>query len=186
MKDTSKQSGRTLILLSVLAIFANGVFAQSNTGSISGIVQDQGGAIIRGATITVTNVGTNETRATQSNDEGYYEVPSLPTGVYKVVGAAGGFQESTVSDARLAVGAKLRVDLKMPVGGVTASVTVADKTPTETETSTVGDTITLERVGNAPINGRDFTGLLETVPGSVQTTNQFQTIVNGIPSPFGA
>src|SRR5260370_10065554 len=90
MKDTSKQSGRTLILLSVLAIFANGVFAQSNTGSISGIVQDQGGAIIRGATITVTNVGTNETRATQSNDEGYYEVPSLPPGAYKVVAAAGG------------------------------------------------------------------------------------------------
>jgi hypothetical protein len=185
MKDTSKQIGRTLILLSVLAIFANGAFAQSNTGSISGNVQDQGGAVIRGATITVTNVGTNETRTTQSNDEGYYEVPSLATGDYKVVGSAAGFQESTVSDAHLAVGAKLRVDLKMPVGGVTASVTIADKTPTDTETSTVGDTIASERVANAPINGRDFTGLLATVPGSVQTTNQFQTSINGIPSTFG-
>src|SRR6266850_3302696 len=185
MKDTSKQISMTLILLSVLAIFANGVFAQSNTGSISGIVQDQGGAVIRGATITVTNVGTNETRTTQSNDEGYYEVPSLATGVYKVVGSAAGFQESTVSDARLAVGAKLRVDPKMPVGGVAASVTVADQTATDTETSTVGDTITSARVANAPINGRDFTGLLATVPGSVQTTNQFQTSINGIPSTFG-
>src|SRR6267378_8049952 len=185
MKDTSKQISRTLILLSVLAIFANGVFGQSNTGSISGIVQDPGGAIIRSANITVTNVGTNETRTTQSNDEGYYEVPSLATGVYKVVGAASGFQETTVSDARLAVGAKLRVDLNMPVGGVTASVTVADQNPTDTETSTVGDTITLERVANTPVNGRDFTGLLATVPGSVQTTNQFQTSIDGIPSTFG-
>ncbi len=185
MKDTSKQISTTLVLLSILAIFANGVFAQSNTGSINGIVQDQGGAIIRGVTITVTNVGTNETRTTQSNDEGYYEVPSLATGVYKVVGTASGFQESTVSDARLAVGAKLRVDLKMPVGGVTASVTVAEQTTTDTETSSVGDTITLERVANVPINGRDFTGLLATVPGSVQTTNQFQTSINGIPSTFG-
>src|SRR5882724_12098469 len=185
MKDTSKQISTTLILLSILAIFANGVFAQSNTGSINGIVQDQGGAIIRGATITVTNVGTNETRTAQSNDEGYYEVPSLATGVYKVVGTASGFQETTVSDARLAVGEKHRVDLKMPVGGVTASVTVADQTTTDTETSTVGDTITPERVASVPINGRDFTGLLATVPGSVQTTNQFQTSINGIPSTFG-
>ncbi len=185
MKDTSKHISTTLILLSILAVLANGVFAQSNTGSISGIVQDQGGAIIRGATVTVTNVGTNETRTTQSNDEGYYEVPSLATGVYKVVGAATGFQEATVSDARLAVGAKLRVDLKMPVGGVTASVTVADQTPTETETSSVGDTITSERVASVPINGRDFTGLLATIPGSVQSTNQFQASINGIPSTFG-
>src|SRR5882724_7410574 len=130
MKETSKQTGTTLILLFVLGIFTNAVFAQSNTGSISGIVQDQGGAIIRGATITVTNVGTNETRTAQSNDEGYYEVPSLATGVYKVVGTASGFQETTVSDARLAVGEKHRVVLKMPVGGVTASVTVADQTTT--------------------------------------------------------
>src|SRR5712671_7893851 len=134
MKDTSKQIRTTLILLSILAIFANGVFAQSNTGSINGIVQDQGGAIIRGATITVTNVGTNETRTTQSNDEGYYEVPSLATGVYKVVGTASGFQEATVNEARLAVGAKLRVDLNMPVGSLAASVTVADQTPTDTVT----------------------------------------------------
>jgi hypothetical protein len=185
MKDTSKQISTTLILLSILAIFANGVFAQSNTGSISGIVQDQGGAIIRGATITVTNVGTNETRTTQSNDEGYYEVPSLATGVYKVVGTASGFQEATVNEARLAVGAKLRVDLNMPVGSLAASVTIADQTPTDTVTSTGGDTITSARVANVPINGRDFTGLLATVPGSVQSTNQFQASINGIPSTFG-
>ena len=70
MRVTTKQISTTLILLSVLAVFATGVFAQSNTGSINGIVQDQGGAVIPNATITVTNVGTNETRTTQSNDEG--------------------------------------------------------------------------------------------------------------------
>src|SRR3982751_5952726 len=102
MKDTSKKISITLILLALLAIFANGVFAQSNTGSISGVVQDEGGAVIRGATITATNIGTNETRTTQTNDEGYYEVLSLANGVYKVVATASGFQETTVSDARLA------------------------------------------------------------------------------------
>lgn len=185
MRVNPKQIGTTLILLFVLAVFPTGAFAQSNTGSISGVVQDQGGAVIANATVTVTNVGTNETRTTQSNDEGYFEVPSLANGVYKVVATAGGFQETTVSDARLAVGAKLRVDLKMQVGGVSASVTIADQTATDTETSSGGDTITSERVANVPINGRDFTGLLATVPGSVQSTNQFQASINGIPSTFG-
>src|ERR1700737_4723583 len=117
MKETSKVITGTLILLSLITILAAGVFAQSNTGSITGIVQDERGAIVPNATVTVTNVGTNETRTTQSNGEGYYEIPSLATGVYKVVATAGGFQETTVSDARLAVGAKLRLDLKMRVGG---------------------------------------------------------------------
>ena len=185
MEVTTKRVGMALILLLVLSVFATGAFAQSNTGSISGIVHDEGGAVIRSATITVTNVGTNETRTTQSNDEGYYEVPSLATGVYKVVATATGFQEATVNEVRLAVGAKLRVDLNMPVGEVAASVTIADQTPTDTVTSTVGDTITSARVANVPINGRDFTGLLATVPGSVQSTNQFQASINGIPSTFG-
>ena len=63
--------------------------------------------------------------------------------------------------------------------------TVADQTPTDTEGSTIGDTIRSARIADNPVNGRDFTQLLATVPGSVQTTNQFQTTINGIPSTFG-
>src|SRR4029079_3479772 len=66
-----------------------------------------------------------------------------------------------------------------------ANVMVAAQTNVETETSTLGDTITNARVANVPVNGRDFTQLLATVPGSVQSTNQFQTSINGIPSTFG-
>ena len=73
----------------------------------------------------------------------------------------------------------------MSTGGVAAVVDVVDQTRTDTETSTIGDTIGTERIQNNPVNGRDFTGLLATVPGSVQSTNQFQTSINGIPSTFG-
>jgi len=121
----------------------------------------------------------------QTNDEGFYEVPSLSTGVYRITATAAGFQETTVTNARLAVGDRLRVDVKMTVGGVSAVVEVAGQTPTDTETSTIGDTIDPARVSDNPVNGRDFTQLLSTVPGSVQSTNQFQTSINGIPSTFG-
>ncbi|HEX2640344.1 MAG TPA: TonB-dependent receptor plug domain-containing protein, partial [Pyrinomonadaceae bacterium] len=84
-----------------------------------------------------------------------------------------------------AVGDTLRVNVTMTVAGVAATVTVADQTPTDTETPTIGDTILSSRIQDNPVNGRDFTQLLSTVPGSVQTTNQFQTSINGIPSTFG-
>lgn len=179
---TIKQAGSFIALI---LIFTFGVFAQSNTGTITGQVEDANGAAVPNASVKVTNVGTNETRTVQTNENGFYEAASLSTGVYTITATASGFQETTVSEARLAVGDRLRVDVKMGVSGVSAVVQVADQTPTDTETSTLGDTIGPARVADNPVNGRDFTQLLSTVPGSVQTTNQFQTTINGIPSTFG-
>lgn len=176
-----KQAGTFLALVLIMAI---AVSAQSNTGTITGQVQDANGAVVPNATVTVTNVGTNENRTVQSNEEGFYEAPSLSTGIYKITVSASGFQETSVNDARLSVGDRLRVDVVVGVGDVNAVVQV-EPTITDTETATIGDTITAERVSDVPINGRDFTGLLSTIPGSVQTTNQFQTSINGIPSTFG-
>jgi carboxypeptidase family protein/TonB-dependent receptor-like protein len=185
MKYTTTQISRTLISLSLLLIFAGGAFAQSNTGSITGVITDPNGAVVANATVTVTNQGTNEKRTAQSDGEGRYEVPALPNGIYTVEATATGFKATSVKDLRLAVGEKARADVMMTVGGVDAVVTVAGQTRVDSETSTVGDTIATERISDNPVNGRDFTSLLATVPGSVQTTNQFQTSINGIPSTFG-
>src|SRR6476661_2403582 len=185
MKPTTTKVSRTLISLSLLLVFATGAVAQSNTGSITGVVTDPNGAVVPNAAVTVTNQGTNEKRTAQTDGEGRYEVPALPNGIYTVEAAATGFKTTSVKDLRLAVGEKARSDLAMNVSGVDAVVTVAGQTRVDSETSTVGDTIATERISNNPVNGRDFTGLLATVPGSVQTTNQFQTSINGIPSTFG-
>ena len=172
-------------LTTVTLSLAIAVFAQSNTGSITGVVTDPNGAVIPNAAVTVTNQGTNEKRTVQSDAEGRYEVPGLPNGVYTVDSTANGFQTSSVKDLRLAVGEKARADVMMTVSGVDAVVTIADQTRVDLETSVIGDTIASERISDNPVNGRDFTSLLATVPGSVQTTNQFQTSINGIPSTFG-
>lgn len=177
-----KQAGYIFIFS---LFFAANIFAQSNTGTITGQITDANGALIPNATVTITNVGTNDTRTVQTNSDGFYEAPSLSTGIYKISVTASGFQETTANDARLSVGDRLRVDVVLGVGNVDAVVTVVDQTPTDTETSTLGDTIGTARVADNPVNGRDFTQLLSTVPGSVQTTNQFQTSINGIPSTFG-
>src|SRR5262249_22872835 len=162
-----------------------GAFGQANTGTITGVITDQNGAVVPNATVNVTNQGTNEKRTVQADSEGRFEVPSLPTGIYSVEAVANGFKAATLKDLKLAVGERARADIALNVSGVDAVVTVSDQTRTDTETSTIGDTIASERIQNNPVNGRDFTGLLSTIPGSVQTTNQFQTSINGIASTFG-
>ena len=180
-----KQIKKTTFLLAIALMLSAAAFGQSNTGTITGQVLDTNGAVVPNATVTVTNLGTNETRTVQTNDQGFYEAASLSTGLYKVTATATGFQEASKTDIRLAVGDRQRVDVNVGVGQVTAVVDVADQTPVNTETATVGDNITAERIQDNPVNGRDFTQLLATVPGSVQSTNQFQTSINGIPSTFG-
>ena len=173
----------SLAAIALICVFV--AMGQSNTGTITGTVQDPNGAAVPNASVTVRNTGTNESKTVTTDSDGRYEAASLSTGTYAISAKAGGFQEGTVSDAKLAVGDKLRVDVTLTVSGVAAVVTVADQTVTNTETSTIGDTVTSARIESNPVNGRDFTQLLATVPGSVQTTNQFQTSINGIPSTFG-
>jgi hypothetical protein len=180
-----KTLSRTVSLIAVAFIATVALFAQSNTGSITGVVTDPSGAVVPNATVTATNQGTNEKRTVQTDDEGRYEVPSLSTGVYTVEATNTGFRATAVKDLRLAVGEKARADIALGVSGVEATVEVINQTRVDTETATVGDTIDQARVVDNPVNGRDFTQLLATVPGSVQTTNQFQTSINGIPSTFG-
>lgn len=180
-----KKITRAVSLLSIAFIFSVSVFAQSNSGSITGVITDQNGAIVANASVTVTNQGTNEKRTVQADNEGRYEILALPTGIYTVEASGSGFQATSVKDLRLAVGEKARADVALSVTGVSAVVEVIDQTRVDTETATIGDTVDQARVVDNPVNGRDFTQLLATVPGSVQTTNQFQTSINGIPSTFG-
>jgi len=175
----------TLKALAIIGILSVAIFAQSNTGTITGVVTDPNGAVVPNATVTITNQGTGEKRTVQTDSDGRYLAPSLPTGIYSVETAANGFQSVTKKDLSLAVGATARTDIALGVTGVDAVVTVSDETRVDTEGSTLGDTITAKRINDDPVNGRDFTQLLSTIPGSVQTTNQFQTSVNGIPSTFG-
>ena len=99
---------RAVSLITIVFVFSIFADAQSNTGVITGVVTDQAGALVPSATVKVTNQATNETRTVQSDEEGRYEVPSLPTGIYTVEANATNFASATVTDLRLAVGEKAR------------------------------------------------------------------------------
>src|SRR5882724_1054610 len=184
--DMQQHFNRAIAILITLLCLAVAAAAQFNTGSITGVVRDSNGAAIANASVKITNIGTNETKTVQTDSDGRYEAAVLPTGRYNVEATSANFSPQLIKDVPLAVGQKARVDLTLAAGSVSATITVnAEQTTTDTEKSSVGGTITPSQVADLPINGRDFTQLLATVPGSVQTSNFFQTSLNGVPSWFG-
>ena len=109
MKVMSKNIRSTISSLVIVLFVSFSAFAQSNTGTITGVVQDANGAVVANASVTVKNVGTNESKTVTTDSEGRYEAPALSTGIYNVSVKASGFQAATVQNARLAVGDKLRI-----------------------------------------------------------------------------
>ena len=160
-------------LLLMLVFGAVQAFAQLDTGSILGVVRDRSGAVVTDATVKVTNTKTGKVYSTKTSDSGEYNLPSLPTGPYKVEVDHAGFKTGIVNEVFLHATERRATDVNLEIGAATDQVTVtAEATAVNTQTSDTGATIDSTSVTNLPLNGRDFTSLIALVPGSV-TTGQF-------------
>jgi hypothetical protein len=141
---------------------------------ISGTVTDKSGATVVGAKVVVTNAGGNLTRTTETNAEGAYAVPALPSGSYDVVVTAKGFQKFQAKGVVLEVAQKSRVDVTLTVGAVTEEVVVTGESvaQVDTQSAEIGSTITGKQVQQLELNGRNFTQLVTLAPGVVNQTGQ--------------
>jgi Carboxypeptidase regulatory-like domain len=101
-----------IALLAAITISAQ---AQTFTGSISGTVTDQAGAVVPNATVTLTAVGTGLTRTTETNSNGEYNSSSLQPGAYNINVTASGFSATEIS-IQLAVAQEARVDAQLKIG----------------------------------------------------------------------
>ena len=156
-------TGAALLLLT-LAVVAPA--AAQGTADITGRIVDQSGGVLPGVTITATNLGTNVSRTTVSTDTGDYTFTALLIGDYAVKGELSGFGIQT-SKVVLRTGDRIRVDMKLEVGTVAESVTVAGGAPLlQTDSSHVSSTLSLETVQNTPILGRNIMNLVQMQPGA--------------------
>jgi hypothetical protein len=164
---------RFLCAFTVLILATTQMWAQLDKGGIAGVVLDKSGAAVAGASVRVTNTGTQQNWEATTGSAGQYSVPGLPVGVYSVEISHSGFKNGRVSNVLIHTGEIPRADVTLDVGGSTETVTVTAETEVvNTTTSNLGGTINSTSVTNLPLNGRDFTSLIALVPGSV-TTGQF-------------
>jgi hypothetical protein len=155
-------------LAALCLVISSAAIAQVTTADIVGRVTDSSNAVLPGATVTVENVGTHETRVAPTNESGDYAFTLLPIGTYTIKIELQGF---STQNARmtLAAGDRARVDAKLQVGAVAENVTVTGESPLlQTDTATLSSLVTEKAVQDLPVNGRNFVRLVQLVPGATE------------------
>lgn len=139
------------------------------TGTISGVVTDESGAVIPGVTIEVNNTATNQTRTVVTGAIGFYTVPLLQPGPYSAKATLQGFRTMTREAITVTVESTTRVDFRMTLGAIVETITLdANTTPlVETAHAQLGLVVDRETIVDLPLNGRNFTQLGTIMPGVV-------------------
>ncbi len=144
--------------------------AQTDQGAITGFVQDPTGAMIPNAKITVTDVDTGLKRQASTNAGGVYVVSPLKIGNYTVTASASGFKTVTRENLHLNAAQRLGVNLTLPTGAVTQTVTVTSASPIlQTGSGAVSQTIQTRTINNTPLNGRNWVYIAQLTPGVTPT-----------------
>lgn len=164
MKVATQCAFYLFCLLTVL-LLAPGAWAQYGS-SIEGVISDQSGAAVAGATVTATNQATGVSRETQTNDSGFYRISGLPPGNYKMGAQAASFKQGTAADVVVAAEAVRGLNISLQPGGAQETIIVtATGDALQTENASVSGTLTAQEVTDLPEFGRDPYNLIRLTPG---------------------
>jgi hypothetical protein len=142
--------------------------AQGVSGRIVGTLTDSSGAVIPSATVAITNQDTGIVTKILSNANGEYRVDDLPPGNYRVQVEAPGLQSMVSKGNVVTVDNATVINFKLNVGPTSETVSVsAANILVDTTSSSLGEVLAEHEVNNLPLNGRVFSQLVQTVPGSV-------------------
>jgi hypothetical protein len=151
----------------------------SITGTISGIVTDATGSVVPDVTVTAINTQTNIHFVTKSDGKGFYSLPDLAVGTYNLQVEQKGFKTYEKDGIVIDANSAIRADVQLEVGTIAQRVTVSsDAVQVETQSSQMGEVVTGARITSVPLNGRDFTDLLDLQPGVVP--NAYSTQGEGL------
>lgn len=160
-----------LILLAV----AGGIRAAAQSATISGVVTDQQGAVVPGASVQAANQDNSVRRETKTDSSGAYSIGPLPAGQYRITVQATGFGETTSDLITLAGGQVFTFNAQLAVATSKSEVTVTaggNTTAVETSTSTISTQLSSSELKAYGLNGRNFSQLITMAPGVSNQTGQ--------------
>ena len=167
----NRRGARAIALSLALACLAPGTRAEAQQGvfaGITGTVRDSSGAVLPGASLTVTNLATNATKTWTTNEAGVYRATDLIPGPHKMEASLPGFKTAVVESVLLDVNASLRIDLTLEVGGAEELVIVVAPAPLlQSERTNLGQTVTEQQIELLPI-GRALFSLIPLAAGVSQ------------------
>ena len=176
-------AARLAVAVMAIVLFPAASFAQMTRGSIGGTVRESSGAVVPGATVTVTNVATNATITLVSDETGLYRAPALEPGTYTVTAELSGFGKVEQREVVVRSSLETPLDFKLEPAGigetvrVNAEVTTAGLNKTN---PTIANTISARAIENLPLaGGRNINNLILTVPNAQSTVGQGTYAING-------
>ena len=156
------------IVLLTLLLTSIPVLAQNSRGSITGRVTDSSGALIAGASVTVTEMETGAVARTTTTGQGFYTAPLLQPGVYQVAVKANGFRDFVQTGIKLATQENATVNVKLAVGATSETVTVSSDAPLiDIADASVGQVLTTNEVQDLPSDGSSALGFARIEYGVV-------------------
>lgn len=158
----------SMLLFASSGISISVVAQTSNTGTVTGVVSDEKGGLVPGATIKLVNIGTNAERTATTSSDGVYEITQLVPGNYRLEIEAQGFSKYVQEPVVINVLQRTTVSPTLKVGGIGETVTVTGQSEAlvETTKTEVGGVIDQRRLENLPVNGRSFASLAILIPGA--------------------
>lgn len=171
----------TLMLMILFGCFGISARAQvTGQGTITGTATDPTGAVIVGASVSVTNVETNVSHDSITNSTGYFEVNNLNPGTYRIQVSAPGFEGLVHQNITLDAAAHVNVPLQLQPGKSVVTVTVtADATLLNTESGQSGQVLTTKQLEEIPVSGSSPTWLALIAPGVQGKTGQAASTSDG-------
>jgi Carboxypeptidase regulatory-like domain len=152
----------------------------SETGALTGTVTDPSGAVISGAAVTVTNIGTGQSRTTTTDANGSYKFSLLPPGNYSARFAAAGFKTAQVPSVTVNVTETPVLNRSLEVGAQSEQITVESTTETiQTQNATNGGLVGSQEVVDLPLVSRNYTQIVNLSPGVVSNVTTASSVGNG-------
>ena len=195
VRDILAKVARVLAVVCALLLASIAAYPQGSTGRILGLVTDQSGGNVGGATVTITDVARGVSQSLTTDTDGAYVAVSLQPGTYTVRAEFKGFKTFERKNILLEVGKDVRVDAVLQTGSATETIVITEEIPmVDTTSTTLGGTISNEIINDLPLNGRNYQNLISLRPGTAvypgggpwtQTTNGIRPedtsfIVDGI------
>ncbi|MGH9947642.1 MAG: TonB-dependent receptor [Pyrinomonadaceae bacterium] len=174
-------AGSLFLLICVTLAFVAVSFGQSESGSaaIEGVVKDQNGAVVQGASIVIRNKQTGFERTVSTNSNGQFSTSVLPVGTYTVTARSQGFEDAPAT-VILSVGETAATEIILRPQGTSVSVDVSSDSDTiNSENESTGTTITQDLVTNLPVRGRNFTEFVQLTPAIVQEGDRNGLVISG-------
>src|ERR1700756_133803 len=169
---------RPLLLMFLLALCVGTIHLETAsaqaTATVSGTVRDSSAAVVPDARIVLHDTATNLDRTTSTNSVGSYVIPQIQPGTYVLRVSKAGFRTEARPNVTLVVNQTATLDFTLTPGETRETIQVEASAPLlETATSELGEAIVKRQVNELPLNGRNFTQLLNLTPG-VSTVNVSQ------------